>query len=82
MLVGKFRRQSTFDPPTTGPPSFPLVDSRVGEFVSIRLAMRKPHHQGKPFVRLDGQDWVVAVPGLDDQVEQAPMLPSTEKQDE
>ncbi|GLY86465.1 NaeI family type II restriction endonuclease [Actinoallomurus iriomotensis] len=53
-----------------------------GEFVSVRLARRKAHHDGMPSVRLDGHDWVVAVPGLDERIEQAPMLPSTKKQEE
>jgi hypothetical protein len=53
-----------------------------GEFVSVRLARRKPHHDGMPSVRLDGHDWVVAVPGLDNRIEEAPVLPSTIKQEE
>ncbi|MDN3354623.1 NaeI family type II restriction endonuclease [Actinomadura sp. DC4] len=54
----------------------------LGEFVSVRLARRKAHHRDMPSVRLDGDDWVVAVPGLDDRIEQAPALPSTKRQEE
>lgn len=53
-----------------------------GEFVSVRLTRRKPHHDGMPSVRLDGHDWVVAIPGLDNRTERAPVLPSTKKQEE
>lgn len=48
-----------------------------GEFVSARLAQRRPHHVDLPHVTLDGTDWVVARP--DDPVELAPLLPSTKK---
>jgi hypothetical protein len=44
-----------------------------GESVSVRLARRKPRHDGMPFVTLGGEDWVPA--GTDDPVETAPILP-------
>jgi hypothetical protein len=44
-----------------------------GESVSVRLARRRSHHAGLPFVALDSGDWVVAQP--DDPVETAPVLP-------
>jgi len=46
-----------------------------GEFVSARLARARAHHAGAPSVRLDGVDWVLAVPA--DPVQPAPMLPRT-----
>jgi hypothetical protein len=45
-----------------------------GESVSVRLARRREQHEGLPFVTLDGQRWVVALPG--DAPEEAPALPS------
>jgi hypothetical protein len=44
-----------------------------GESVSVRLARRRPHHAGLPFVTLSGDDWVVASPA--DRAELAPLLP-------
>jgi hypothetical protein len=44
-----------------------------GESVSVRLAHRQPHHAGRPFMTLGGDDWVVAQPG--DPAETAPVLP-------
>jgi Restriction endonuclease NaeI len=43
------------------------------ESVSVRLARRRPHHAGLPFVTLSGDDWVVAQ--RDDPAEPAPILP-------
>lgn len=45
-----------------------------GESVSVQLARRQSRHIGRPFITLDGMDWVVALP--DDPVEMAPVLPS------
>jgi hypothetical protein len=45
----------------------------AGESVSARLAGRRPHHAHAPFVHLDGQDWVLALP--EDPAETAPLLP-------
>jgi len=45
-----------------------------GESVSVQLARRQSRHIGRPFITLDGVDWVVALP--DDPVEMAPVLPS------
>lgn len=45
----------------------------AGESVSVRLAERKQHHAGVPFVVLDGRQWVVALPA--DPVVTAPILP-------
>lgn len=45
----------------------------AGESVSARLARRRPHHAGLPFVTLSGDGWVVAQP--EDPVETAPALP-------
>ena len=39
----------------------------------VRLASQRPHHEGLPFVLLDGRQWVVALPG--DPPEAAPILP-------
>jgi Restriction endonuclease NaeI len=44
-----------------------------GESVSVRLARRHLRHVDLPFVRLGGDDWVVARPN--DAVEEAPVLP-------
>jgi hypothetical protein len=44
-----------------------------GESVSVRLARRLPRGEGRPFVTLGGEDWVVAQPV--DPVETAPFLP-------
>ncbi|MEU6390650.1 NaeI family type II restriction endonuclease [Streptomyces sp. NPDC046939] len=44
-----------------------------GEFVSFRVAVAKPHHEGRPRVELDGQQWVLARP--EDPIETAPLLP-------
>jgi hypothetical protein len=49
-----------------------------GEFVSVRLARRRPDHDRLPFVTLSGDDWVVAQPG--DPVERAPVLPDIKSQ--
>ncbi|WP_217919279.1 NaeI family type II restriction endonuclease [Actinomadura sp. BRA 177] len=48
-----------------------------GEYVSIRLTRRRLRHGDAPFLRLDGEDWVVA--GPDDPVETAPLLPDVRK---
>lgn len=45
-----------------------------GEFVSARLAPRAGHRDGRPWVRLDGDDWVLAAP--QDPPAPAPSLPS------
>jgi hypothetical protein len=45
-----------------------------GESVSVRLARRQSRHAGRPFMSLDGADWVVALP--DDPKEMAPVLPA------
>jgi hypothetical protein len=44
-----------------------------GESVSVRLARRRPHHAGLPFVTLSGDDWVVAQ--REDPAGLAPVLP-------
>jgi Restriction endonuclease NaeI len=48
-----------------------------GEFVSVRLACRRPDHAGLPFVTLGGDDWVVAQRA--DPVERAPVLPDVKE---
>ena len=48
-----------------------------GEFVSARLARRRPHHQGDRHVLLDGDSWVLATSV--DLPETAPSLPSHTK---
>jgi len=48
-----------------------------GESVSVRLARRKPHHGSRPYIELEGQEWVVALPS--DPPEMAPLLPETKK---
>jgi hypothetical protein len=48
-----------------------------GESVSVRLARRRPVHDGLPFVTLGGSDWVVA--GPDDLLEEAPVLPDVKE---
>lgn len=53
----------------------PVPAPGSGESVSARLARRRPHHESLPFVTLDGERWVVALPG--DPVEIAPLLPGT-----
>lgn len=53
----------------------PVPGPGSGESVSVRLARRRPRHEGLPFVTLDGQRWVVASPG--DPGEPAPLLPDT-----
>ena len=45
-----------------------------GEFVSARLARRRAHHGDAPWIRLDGADWVLALPS--DPAEAAPLLPT------
>ncbi|MGV4986625.1 NaeI family type II restriction endonuclease [Streptomyces sp. NRAIS4] len=45
-----------------------------GEFISVRVARRRPHHGNAPHVVLDEEAWVVANP--DDLPEMAPVLPS------
>ncbi|WP_437073179.1 NaeI family type II restriction endonuclease [Streptomyces sp. enrichment culture] len=47
---------------------------REGEFVSARVARRRPHHLGAPHIFLDGESWVLATPA--DLPEEAPSLPS------
>ena len=49
----------------------------AGESVSVRLASRKLHHAGSPFVMLGGQPWVVAQ--HDDPLELAPVLPDVKE---
>lgn len=53
----------------------PVPASGSGESVSVRLTHRQPRHDGLPFVTLDGERWVVALPG--DEQERAPLLPET-----
>jgi len=53
----------------------PVPAPGSGESVSARLARRQPHHDGLPFVTLDGERWVLALPG--DPAEPAPLLPET-----
>lgn len=53
----------------------PVPAPGSGESVSVRLARRQPHHDGLPFVTLDGERWVVALPG--DPAEPGPLLPET-----
>jgi hypothetical protein len=53
----------------------PVPAPGSGESVSVRLARRRSHHEGLPFVTLEGQRWVVAQPG--DPAEPAPLLPDT-----
>jgi Restriction endonuclease NaeI len=45
-----------------------------GEFVSARLARRRDHHGDVPWIGLDGDEWVLALPA--DPPEVAPLLPS------
>jgi hypothetical protein len=45
-----------------------------GEFVSARLARRRPHHGDASWISLDGEDWVLALPS--DPAEIAPLLPN------
>jgi hypothetical protein len=45
-----------------------------GEFVSARLARRREHHGAAPWIGLDGDEWVLAIPA--DPPEAAPLLPS------
>jgi hypothetical protein len=54
--------------------SLGLPDPGDGEFVSVRLARRRDYHGDAPSIRLDGSDWVVALP--DDAAEPAPVLPA------
>jgi hypothetical protein len=54
-----------------------LPEPGPGEFVSARLARRKPHHENRPYITLNGAEWVVATP--DDPVEEAPKLPKTSR---
>lgn len=56
-----------------------LLTPREGEFISVRVARRRPHHQGAPQVMLDGQAWVIAT--SEDRPEAAPSLPSHTKQE-
>lgn len=53
----------------------PVPTSESGESVSVRLARRGGHHEGMPYVTLDGGQWVAALPG--DPPEEAPTLPDT-----
>jgi hypothetical protein len=53
----------------------PVPAPGSGESVSVRLARRRGHHAGAPFVTLDGAQWVAA--GPDDPPERAPELPGT-----
>jgi len=53
----------------------PVPAPGSGESVSVRLARRRPQHDGLPFVTLDGERWAVALPG--DPAELAPLLPDT-----
>ncbi|MDQ0581254.1 NaeI family type II restriction endonuclease [Streptomyces rishiriensis] len=48
-----------------------------GEFISVRVAKRRPHHQDAPYVMLDDDAWVVAT--AHDIPEAAPSLPSHTK---
>ncbi len=43
------------------------------EFLSVRVARRRPHHGDAPSIELRGDHWVVATP--DDPVEPAPSIP-------
>ncbi|MFJ8081399.1 NaeI family type II restriction endonuclease [Streptomyces sp. NPDC096205] len=55
-----------------------LLPPREGEFVSVRVARRRPHHgDASHAVMGDGQAWVVALP--QDAPEPAPPLPSHTK---
>lgn len=56
-----------------------LLPPREGEFISVRVARRRPHHQAAPHVVLDGQAWVVAT--QDDPPVWAPALPSHKRQE-
>ncbi|MBB2914646.1 hypothetical protein FHS43_005958 [Streptosporangium becharense] len=49
----------------------------AGESISVRLAQRGPHHGARPYISLDGKEWVVA--DSDDPIEAAPTLPETKK---
>lgn len=48
-----------------------------GEFISVRVAKRRPHHSDAPHVVLDDDVWVIAT--ADDSPETAPSLPSHTK---
>ncbi|WP_078898832.1 MULTISPECIES: NaeI family type II restriction endonuclease [Streptomyces] len=51
-----------------------VLPPREGEFVSVRVAAKRSHHEDASYVILDGQPWVIATP--DDPPEMAPSLPS------
>jgi Restriction endonuclease NaeI len=53
----------------------PVPAPESGESVSVRLARRRPHHEGQPFVTLETERWAVAL--SDDPPEPAPQLPGT-----
>jgi hypothetical protein len=53
----------------------PVPAPGSGESVSVRLARRAAHHDGLPFITLDGERWVAALPG--DPAERVPLLPGT-----
>lgn len=53
----------------------PVPAPGSGESVSVRLARRAAHHDGLPFITLDSERWVAALPG--DLAERAPLLPGT-----
>ncbi len=67
------QRAFGFDDGMTMDFAIPVPGPGSGELVSVRLASRRPHHEGSPFVLLDGRHWVVALP--DDPPEAAPVLP-------
>ncbi len=54
-----------------------LLPPREGEFVSVRVARKRPHHQEAPQAMLNGEAWVVATP--QDEPVAAPSLPSHTK---
>ncbi|MER6789337.1 NaeI family type II restriction endonuclease [Streptomyces sp. NPDC000658] len=54
-----------------------LLTPGEGEFISVRVAKRRPHHMGAPYVTLDDDAWVVAT--ADDAPGTAPSLPSHTK---
>ncbi|MET8054641.1 NaeI family type II restriction endonuclease [Streptosporangium sp. NPDC005286] len=50
-----------------------LTVPEQGEFLSVRLARRRPHHGDAPSIELEGEQWVIATD--DDPIEPAPLLP-------
>ncbi|MFI0422945.1 NaeI family type II restriction endonuclease [Spongiactinospora sp. 9N601] len=67
VIFGQYQRHSEIALALGLPPIGP------GESMSVRLARRRPHHEGAACVAIDGERWVVA--GSSDPRERAPLLP-------